>query len=252
MTVGLSKPQWLRKIRPYADIFFPRVCVLCNRVLVNEMNESICMGCLDELVPDKNVCQKCSAPVPLSFAENPKKCRLCKSDWMFHRAYSMCTYRSSAAKAARRMKSIKHESLTAEIGQKMGIWFAESAAGRPTYVAIVPIPQYWVRKWVTKYNQAAVLAEMVSRVTRIPIESRWLYRCKWTEKQGTKTIEERLITARDSFAVSKPKAVQGKTILLVDDILTSGATASDAARALRSAGAERVDVLVFARGANAT
>ena len=150
------------------------------------------------------------------------------------------------------MKSIKHESLTAEIGHKLGIWFADSSEVRPTYDAIVPIPQYWIRKWATKYNQAAVLAEMVSEVTKIAVANHWLYRCKWTEKQGKKTIEERLVTARDSFAVSKPKAVQGKTILLVDDILTSGATASDAARALRNAGAERVDVLVFARGANAT
>lgn len=252
MTVGISKPRWLQKIRPYADIFFPRICLLCNRVLVNETGESICNCCLNELVPDKNVCQKCSAPVPLSVEENPKKCRLCKSDWMFHRAYSMCTYRSSAAKTARRMKSIKHESLTAEIGQRMGVWFKESSESRPIYDAIVPIPQYWVRKWVTKYNQATVLAEMVSRETGIALKGHWLYRCKWTEKQGTKTIEERRITARDSFAVAKPREVQGKTILLVDDILTSGATASDAARALRSAGTTKVDVLVFARGANAT
>jgi len=76
-------------------------------------------------------------------------------------------------------------------------------------------------------------------------------RTRWTDKQGTKSITERLQSVNGSFGCRNKKKVSGSSILLVDDIVTSGATANDAARALRNAGALRVEVVAFARGVGA-
>jgi predicted amidophosphoribosyltransferase len=116
---------------------------------------------------------------------------------------------------------------------------------------VVPVPQHWVRRITTRYNQSEVLAELVAQSLDIPMHSKLLYRNRWTEKQGTKSIQQRLGSVGFSFACRRTTAVQGKSVLLVDDVVTSGATANDAARALRKAGAKRVEVAAFARGVGA-
>lgn len=147
------------------------------------------------------------------------------------------------------MKSEKHEALTLEIGHRLGAWAADTLdCGK--YQFLIGIPQHWMRRCWRRYNQAVTLASPISKATGIPLRNDLLVRTRWTEKQGTKTIEERLRAVRGSFAVRSNVHLKDCSVLLVDDILTSGATASDAARALRSVGVQEVDVLTFARGAS--
>jgi ComF family protein len=179
----------------------------------------------------------------------PPECRLCKKEWRFRNAFCLCTYQGMAAKAARRMKSPKHEPLAAEIGNKLGQWLCE-VVDVSEYECLIPIPQHWIRRVMMRYNQAEALANAMKHSTGLPVQPNVLHRIRWNEKQGTKTIEERLRSLKNSFACHPASDLKGKRILLVDDIVTSGATASEAARALRKAGAKRVDVVAFARGAS--
>lgn len=104
---------------------------------------------------------------------------------------------------------------------------------------------------MVRYNQADILAERIAEEIGLPVNRHSLYRTRWTEKQGTKSIVDRLKDVRDSFACKPSKSIVDSRILLVDDVVTSGATANDAARALRLAGAKRVEVVAFARGVGA-
>ena len=239
----------VRTVRPFVDALFPRICQICDTVLLDPNFESICQECLLSFAPDENRCQRCSAPVPRSVAVTPKKCHLCKKTWHFQRALCLCTYRAAAAKAARRMKSANHEPLTAEIGVHLGKWLNETV-NIVHYDALIPIPQHWYRRATLRYNQAEVLARMIATECDIAVREDLLKRTRLTAKQGTKTIQERQLSLVDSFACTKPDFVQYKSFLLVDDIVTSGATASEAAKPLMDAGAKRVDIVAFARGAS--
>ena len=157
-----------------------------------------------------------------------------------------------AAKAARKIKQQNGESLAIELGTEVGYWLQDYEPFDSTvYDFVVPIPQHWFRRLTVRYNQAEVLAENIARVLEIPIRRHWLHRTRWTDKQGTKSIVERRSSVIDSFGCKQTGDLKGSTLLLVDDIVTSGATSHDAARALRKAGVARIDVAAFARGVGA-
>lgn len=165
---------------------------------------------------------------------------------------SYCVYRDGALRATRLIKEARYESLARCIGEILGEWLKAREAFSPIhYDCVIPVPQHWIRRWTHRYNQAEVLAEGVGRRIDRPLETGWLQRTRWTPKQGLQTIEERRQNMVSVFGVRSQKAVRGKRVLLVDDVMTSGATLQDATRALKEAGAIGVSAVVFARGVSA-
>lgn len=249
----IPKSLWLRNC---IDLVYPRVCSLCNQTIVDTEHESICSGCFDGLRPTEDGCPHCSAP---QLKRNPYRastkndCYYCeKRKWYFGRAYCFTAYAGAAARIARKIKQPTHEALAMEVGRLVGQWLAErSDLIMSEYDFCVPIPQHWMRRLRFRYNQADVLAEHIAMQLQIPVHRNRLFRSRWTEKQGTKSINERLVAVQDSFVYSSKASIKGSKVLLIDDIVTSGATASDAARALKAAGAKQVDVVAFARGVGA-
>jgi ComF family protein len=113
---------------------------------------------------------------------------------------------------------------------------------------IVPVPLHWWRRWTRGYNQSAVLAQALAHQLRIPCRTRWLRRARNTPRQVKQSAPDRRKNMRNAFSASARTELRGKTVLLVDDVLTTGSTANDAARALCAAGAIRVVVAVLAGG----
>jgi len=116
---------------------------------------------------------------------------------------------------------------------------------RPTMV--VPVPMHWTRRWRRGVNQAHLLAESVSRQLDLPCYPGLLQCVRKTQKQGTLGPQERRRNVRDAFRVSAGYAIQNRHVLLVDDVLTTGATANELARLLKRAGAAAVWLAVVAR-----
>lgn len=114
---------------------------------------------------------------------------------------------------------------------------------------IVPVPLHWRRLWARRFNQSAALAKVVGDISGVPVHPAALKRTKATPQQVGLSRSERALNVQGVFKVPpEGKAgVAGRHILLMDDVLTSGATADACARALLRAGARSVDVLVFAR-----
>lgn len=110
---------------------------------------------------------------------------------------------------------------------------------------IVPVPLHWTRLARRRYNQAAELARAISRATGLPCAPRLLRRVRATGSQDGKSAEQRAANLVGAFAARPVPA--GLRVVLVDDVMTTGATLSACAAALRAAGADRVDVLVAAR-----
>jgi ComF family protein len=132
----------------------------------------------------------------------------------------------------------------------MGRWIGQ--AGRELLAeadALVPVPLHWRRLWARRFNQSAVLAATVSRQTGVPVAADALKRVRPTAQQVGLSRTERAANVQGAFRVpgDGKAAVAGRRLVLIDDVLTSGATVDGCARALLRAGAANVDVLVFAR-----
>ena len=114
---------------------------------------------------------------------------------------------------------------------------------------VVPVPLHRARLFRRRYNQAALLAYAVGRAARRPVLPDGLRRLRATASLGDKTAEERATEMDSAIAVRRNRLarIAGRRVLLIDDVLTSGATANACAAALKQAGAAGVDVLVAAR-----
>jgi ComF family protein len=243
-----------RWYRPFVDLVYPRICVLCSKPIVDWERESLCSKCQSQISPTPNGCMRCSAPLPVlggtKIESNKKKCFYCeRRKWAFRHAYCFTAYAGVGARAARKIKQPSCEALAIELGQRLGQWLQTlEHFDLQRYDFVVPIPQHWFRRVTVRYNQAEVLAENVARELKLPVRRSWLYRTRLTDKQGTKTIVERRTSLTDSFGCKLASELKSSKILIVDDIVTSGATVHEAAAALRKSGAALVDVAAFARG----
>lgn len=137
-----------------------------------------------------------------------------------------------------------------DLAPVMGRWTA--TAGREILAgadALVPVPLHWRRLWMRRFNQSAALAASIAAATGVPVATAALKRVKATAQQVGRSRAERAANVQGAFRV--PAAgrteVAGRRLVVIDDVLTSGATVEGCARALLRAGAANVDVLVFAR-----
>ena len=140
-----------------------------------------------------------------------------------------------------------------DLAPMMGRWV--SHAGREILAeadALVPVPLHWRRQWVRRFNQSAMLAAAISAESGLPVAAGALKRVKPTAQQVGLSRTERASNVQGAFKVPDEgrAAVARRRLVLVDDVLTSGATVEGCARALLRAGAANVDVLVFARVAD--
>jgi ComF family protein len=116
---------------------------------------------------------------------------------------------------------------------------------------LVPVPLHWTRLFARRFNQSALLAQSIRAAGGPPVAADWLVRCRRTPSQGTMGPLARARNVRGAFALRPGRSVTGKRVVLIDDVLTTGATAEECARVLRRAGAAHVGVLVLARAVRA-
>ncbi|MGA8935639.1 MAG: ComF family protein [Pseudolabrys sp.] len=136
-----------------------------------------------------------------------------------------------------------------DLAPMMGRWMAR--AGRELLAdadALVPVPLHWRRQWTRRFNQSAALAGAISAICNIPV-AHGLKRVRATPQQVGRSKTERADNVQGAFRVpAEHKAdIAGRRVVLIDDVLTSGATVDACSRALLRAGAAHIDVLVFAR-----
>jgi ComF family protein len=115
--------------------------------------------------------------------------------------------------------------------------------------ALVPVPLHWMRLWQRRFNQSSVFARAISELSGVPVADHLLARSRATPPQFGLARKERARNVQGAFEVPKTARgeVKGKKLVLVDDVLTTGATVDACTKALLRAGAARVDVLVLAR-----
>jgi ComF family protein len=247
--------------RGISDIVFPPSCVGCNAELVDEhipvSDVPLCAACLDEMeFLSEPACRRCGAPVPDMGGAGPASasrtlgrdgCYRCggRKLW-FDETVAIGLYSGKLRDLVLRMKQGTGDSLSLAVGKLIWQLRGERLAALGADV-VVPIPLHWRRRLAHGTNSAALLAEVLAGRLRAPLATGLLRRLRHTRRQFDLTPPERWKNVRNAFSLRAGYHLRKAHVLVVDDILTTGATCSEAARALRAAGAERVTVVVAAR-----
>ncbi len=232
------------------EFVYPPTCLLCHTEIPQTVgderhNSSLCGGCLNKLAaPAGNGCRRCGAPVgPFTVAED--HCILCRREnYAFDEVIRLGLYRDELRIACLMAKNPSGSLL----GQTLADLLVDAKEKRFTAQAIhavVPVPEHWVKRILRPHYAAETLARRISARLKVRLATGILAKARWTPKQAKSPPVQRRQQQKSAFRVMGT-GVQGKTILLVDDILTTGATADSAARELKRAGASRVIVAVVA------
>ncbi len=231
----------------------PSRCAACRRELpfrgLYELLPRLCTGCRDAAIgPASDRCKRCAAPVG-PFLDTERGCYFCRRDqFHFESVIRLGVYENELRAMCLMAKRPGGEVLAAALGETL--WTEEGMdllSAQPEL--IVPVPHHWQESLVSAPKVPETLASVLSKRLRVRLAPSLLSKVRRTSKQSGLPSGRRRVNLRKAFCVP-PRfgdQVSGRRILLVDDVLTTGATADEAARALRDAGASSVRVAVIAR-----
>jgi len=225
------------------DLLFPPQCMAC-RAPVGEAG--LCAPCWSAVTfLDGPCCQCCGLPFPVAL-DGENLCAACLAvPPAFDAARAILAYDGHSKGA---ILALKHADRL-DLAPAFARWLART--GKDLLAdsdLLVPVPLHPWRLWRRRYNQAAELARALSRMTGLACDTAALARSRATPSQGAMpSARARRRNVQRAFRVPVPARVAGKRVLLLDDVLTTGATAQACARALKRAGAAQVRVLALAR-----
>jgi ComF family protein len=240
-------------------VVFPTRCSICNGEVAGAGGLGVCHDCWAQVEAFEGIsCERCGLPIVSERAAEAAQvlcgaCRAGEPPFDLARGYGI--YRGNLRLLILQLKFHHRERL----GRRLGVFLAHgwrkldgSCASAP--LLIVPVPLFRLRERERGFNQARLLAEGLRNrlgtmpgATKAKIASGLLVRTRATLPQTRLKIQARKENVRGAFAVVKPELVQGRQIVLVDDVMTTGATMSACAEALKKAGAAKVYALSVAR-----
>ncbi len=224
---------------------FPPTCVKCGEGLFGQVEAFVCSSCENELCwIGEGACRLCSAPAG-AHANLGKGCAQCRPHALrFTRAAAVMSYRSPAREVIHAFKFHDHRRLARPLADLMVKRLVE--VDFPSHFdCVMPVPLHADRLRERGYNQAHLLAARVAEKLSLPLRLDILKRVRATDPQALLGPMQRHTNPVGAFAAGPHQA--GRSVLLVDDVLTTGTTVSECAVVLRAAGWERIYVVVVAR-----
>jgi ComF family protein len=212
--------DWLHSI---LNLFYPRVCAACGESLLKD-EETVCLKCR-YLLPKTGYELNPDNPLAQSFYGRVK----------FH-AVTACFFFAKSGKVQHLIHELKYRG-NKEAGVFLGQQMGETIKDAPLFQDIdylIPVPLHPKRERQRGYNQSLMIAQGIHEMTGIPIGSNYLVRVVNTATQTHKTAEERFKNVEDIFEVRHADELQGKHLLLIDDVLTTGATLEACAHQLEN------------------
>lgn len=235
---------WRATARAVLDIALPALCVSCREPVTGDGLCAACWARLSFIAPP--YCARLGIPFVYDPGPGQLSMEAIASPPAYQRARAAVRYDDVARTL---VHALKYQDRT-DLAPTMGRWMAR--AGHELLKeadALIPVPLHWQRSWSRRYNQSGALARVIAGQAGIPVWGDVLRRTRQTRQQVGLSRAERARNVQGAFnvALEKKAAIQGRRVVLVDDVLTSGATVDTCARALLRARAASVDVLVFAR-----
>ncbi len=226
------------------DVALPTLCVACREPVNGEGVCATCWTKLSFIAPPH--CPRLGIP----FVYDPGPEMLSMEAIANPPAYTRARAAVRFDEVARTLvHGLKYQDRT-DLAPIMGRWMTR--AGRELLAdadMLIPVPLHWRRAWQRRYNQSGALARVIARQSKVKLRTDLLLRVRATQQQVGLSRPQRASNVQGAFEVSSDRRadIRGRRVILVDDVLTSGATVDACARALLRAKAAQVDVLVFAR-----
>jgi ComF family protein len=226
------------------DIALPTLCISCREPVDGEGVCAACWSKLSFIAPP--YCPRLGIPFVYDPGPELLSMEAIAAPPAYTRARAAVRYDEVAGTL---VHALKYQDRT-DLAPPMGRWMAR--AGRELLTEadmLVPVPLHWRRSWSRRYNQSGALAQVIAGASGVRLRGDLLRRIRATEQQVGLSRPQRASNVQGAFKVADEtqSEVQGRHVVLVDDVLTTGATVDACARALLRARAAQVDVLVFAR-----
>jgi len=239
-------------------VLFPTSCSLCQQEIIHAGNIDICPACWDRIVPWTGAaCSGCGLPFPSERSTDSvvALCPQCRDgEFEFDAARSFGLYSGILRAVILQLKFHRRERLGKKLGGFLLTPWNSLAVASDDLPILIPVPLHASRKRERGFNQAELLALGLSRKLAKGsaaggprVETHCLHRTRPTTPQTGLSLQARRENVRNVFAADKPERIQGRTVVLVDDVMTTGATLSACAAALKKAGARTVLGLTLAR-----
>lgn len=234
-------------VRKLLDFALPPRCAGCGAVTGDA--HGFCIGCWQSLTfLGDPCCARCGLPFEYDAGEGVE-CGACLTDPpSFERLRAAVAYGAIASKVALKLKYGGKPGVAETLGRFMQRHVEEHVEGQANAI-LAPVPLHRWRIWRRGYNQSALIAKALGRRTGLPVELDLIRRVKATPPLKGLGRRERAQAVRGAFRMSERGEIlaRGRTILLIDDVYTTGATADACARTLKRAGAAAVNIICWAR-----
>src|SRR6202166_3074820 len=242
--LSACRGAWKLTARLALDIALPTLCVACREPVDGEGVCAKCWAKLSVIAPP--YCPRLGIPFVYDPGPELLSMEAIANPPAYARARAAVRYDDVARTL---VHALKYQDRT-DLAPAMGRWMAR--AGRELLEgadALVPVPLHWRRGWSRRYNQSGALARVIERQSGVKVVSEALQRVRPTQQQIGLNRSQRATNVQGAFKVAggRQSDIAGRRVILVDDVLTSGATVDACARSLLRAKAAAVDVLVFAR-----
>ena len=219
---------------------------MCGTPLREISRIPVCRACLSrpEAIAAEFYCVDCKTPFLNRFPlDEQGRCSLCRLGLTgFDAAYAFGSYEHTLRELIHLFKYSEVRPLAKPLGALM----ARAIPREQRFDVIIPMPLHWKKRWSRGYNQSELLAKEISRRWGVPVR-RMVRRVKPTAPQAGLSHSKRRLNVRGAFEVRSGAGLKGLRVLLIDDVLTTGATASACASVLKRAGASHVAVATVAR-----
>lgn len=229
--------------RRLLDLVLPPLCLGCGAIV--DSTGALCPACFSTMrfvLPP--LCVRCGTPLPEALGPHAVCGACAEAPPPWSRARAAFLYDAASRAMVLRFKHADRIDAAPAFARWMLRAGAELLAEAEV---VVPVPLHRWRLFARRYNQAALLGARIAKARGLAFAPDALARVRRTVPQGTFDRRARAKNVRDAFAVARPKVIAGKAVVLIDDVLTTGATVGECTRVLLAAGARSVDVLTLAR-----
>lgn len=233
--------------RGLRDIAYPKTCLACKARLSKANEALICKNCYSQIKMNlPPFCVLCGRHLEKNRLGKNICFRCIRKMVHFDRAYSPCVYEGITKKLIHEFKYKGKNNLAGPLSKIMINFIREYSLPLNYLDLIIPVPLHKTRLRQREFNQAEALGTHIAEEFKKEIASGVLSRNRQTKNQAELKESQRSLNVAGSFSVDKNTCLKGKNLLLIDDVLTTGATSSEASLALKKAGAQTVFVLTLA------
>lgn len=230
-------------LSPLLDLILPPRCASCGDITTKPYH--LCGPCWASITFITSPhCMTCGLPFDIDIGPDTLCASCIQSPPPYRKARGVFLYKDTSKQLIMKLKHGDQTHLARMFGDWM-VTYGQDVLSETD--VIIPVPIHWTRLLNRLYNQAGLLGARIADVTSLPIDYHTLQRLKATPSQGTKSKKDRWENVKKAFKVTDKEKIKGKGVLLVDDVMTSGATVNACTKALLKAGAKHINVLTLGR-----